>query len=100
MDDPFVEIMGPLGVLRQRTVEVFARHGLKVEHFAVAPGAATEGPHEVHVVASLADNNEVPDDPEFGRVMREAQDADIESKSQEALSNLRQRLANPGGFLE
>jgi hypothetical protein len=101
MVDPFVEIMAPLVVLRERVTEVFARHGLRVVHMSVTPGESVEGPHELIVVAPLTpDGAKQEGDEAFDRVLREAAEAEVQHKADAALNDLKDNLRKPGGFLE
>lgn len=92
--------MGPLGTLRERIEETFAKHGLTVQHFAVMPGTSTEGPHETQILATLGPSStDVVDDGEFDRVVTEARDAELEQRSMQARFDLERRLKGNGGFL-
>lgn len=100
MSDPFVEVMEPLRVLRQRVEAAGAACGLKVVHVGVVPGAMTEGPHEVQILAILADEPPVTDDSEFRQVLQAARDAELDERAQAVHDELQSHLKNPGGFLE
>lgn len=98
MDDPFVRIMDPLRTLRLRIEETFAEHGLHVTHVGFVPGTDTEGPHEVQVLARLADERPESDES-FRRVLREAHEAETNQKATQALDELRDQLRGGKGFL-
>jgi hypothetical protein len=98
--DPFVEIMDPLRVLRGRIEAVFADHGLKAVHVGIVPGTSTEGPHEVQVLATLADVPPAADDAEFDRLMREARDVELDERAEQARLDLERNMKTEGGFLD
>lgn len=98
MGDPFEDVMGPLGVLRTRIEGALAGCGLQAVHVAVAPGPVLDGPHEVQILATLA---EAPpaEDEDFNRVLREARDAELDRRTERARDELKNILKDPGGFL-
>lgn len=99
MNDPFVEVMDPLRILRERIEATLAEHGLRAAHIGIVPGATTDGPHEVQILAILAgDKPQGPD--EFERVVQEAREADIDQRNAKALEALRRNLRGGSGFLE
>lgn len=99
MSDGFETVMGPLGAVRDRAREVLAGHGLDLKVFAVLPGAGIEGPHEVQMVVTLADDG-APATEDFERVVAEAHEAEVRARADRARDDLRQRLKGTGGFLD
>jgi hypothetical protein len=100
MSDPFVDVMGPLGVLRERIEAVFAERGLRAVHVGIVPGAATDGPHEVQVLALLADDPPPDTDDEFKQVINQARDAEVSERARAAFDDLQARLRGGKGFLD
>jgi hypothetical protein len=99
MSDPFETVMVPLAVLRDETAKVFTNHGLVLRLFSVAPGPGVDGPHEVQMVASLAEEAPPATDPDFERVVAEARDAEVRQRADAARDELKKRLNDPGGIL-
>lgn len=97
MSDPFVDVMGPLGVLRTRVEETFAEHGLRVVHVGIVPGADLEGPHEVQILAILADEPPGADDKEFMQLLKASRDAELDQRAAEARNDLQRQMKNPDG---
>jgi hypothetical protein len=99
MSDPFVEFMDPLRVLRERIEAAFTECGLKPMHVGIVPGTSTDGPHEIHMLAVLADETPPADDG-FEQVLADARDADTEERAKAALDDLQDRLRGSKGFLD
>lgn len=102
MTDAYEQSMGPLARLRHRISAILAERGLALLEMSVAPGTTADGPHELHILAMLADavpREQKPHDDGFDEVLRQARDADLERQTQEAIEQLRQELRDDGGFL-
>jgi hypothetical protein len=99
MDDPFVDVMDPLRVLRERVESTLATHGLRAVHVGVVPGTSTEGPHELQILATIAGDGPTNDE-EFNELMKHARDDDLDRRAAEARTELEQRMKRDGGFLD
>lgn len=99
MNDPFVDIMDPLRILRERVEGALAALGLRAVHVGVVPGTNTEGPHELQILATLAGDGPA-DDKEFDELMRHVRDDDLDRRAAEARTELEQRMKRDGGFLD
>lgn len=97
--------LAPLSKLQQRVAAALKARGLILHQFAVFPGADPNGPHRVQMVM-LPDEDFKPgeepvvSDPEFERVMREAELAEEEARAAEVrdgLTALRNDLQDPRG---
>lgn len=93
--------LAPIAKLRDRVAAAVKARGLILTQFVVIPGGSPEGPHRVQVVLMVDEDFKpdaaVPtvDDPEFERVMREAEEAEREAEAQalkEKLTDLRENL--------
>lgn len=100
MGDPFVEIMDPLRVLRERVEATFASHGLKALHVGIVPGTSTCGSHEVQILATLADKPPPVADDEFDRLMKDARDSDLDQRAEQVRRDLERHMKTEGGFLD
>lgn len=98
--------LAPLAKLRDRVAAAARAKGLVLQQFVVVPGNDPEGPHRAQVVLLLDEDwkpeaePETTADPDFDRVMREAEEAEREAaarKVQEGLESLRSDLQKPGG---
>lgn len=98
MADSPENVFGPLLSLRARVEEVVARRGLRLVRFVVEP--VVDGSHEVTLIVVLASTETSSVDDEFERVLFEAQQAEVEQRSQQTLDDLRRRLDEQGGFLD
>lgn len=96
-----------LSTLMVRAMEILGKHGLAAQHFSVMPNIDPDGPHHAHVIhvidpdwsAEAAED----EDPEFQAIIDGAAKAEQEQqaeKARESLSDLRDKLRDPGqGFL-
>lgn len=97
--------LAPLSKLRDRVAAAVKARGLILQQFVVIPGGDPKGPHRAQIVL-VPDEDFKPgeeptvSDPEFDRVMREAELAEKEAKAAEVsdgLTTLRDDLQKPGG---
>lgn len=104
MFDPDAEAapLPALSRIMQRVMEVAGKHGLRINHFGIHPNLEPDGPHYAHVIHTLDDDwkpeTEQEADPEFERVIREAEEAERQAAQEEArakLTDLRDSLRDP-----
>jgi hypothetical protein len=97
--------LAPLSKLRDRVAAAVKARGLILQQFVVIPGGDPNGPHRAQIVLVPDDDwkpGEAPivSDPEFERVMREAELAEEEARAAEVrdgLTTLRDDLMDPRG---
>jgi hypothetical protein len=97
--------LAPLSKLRDRVAAAVKARGLILQQFVVIPGADPNGPHRAQIVLVPDEDwkpgeEPVVSDPEFERVMREAELADKERDAAEVrdgLTSLRNDLQDPRG---
>lgn len=82
-----------LSKLKALTAERTTARGLDLRGFLIDPNLIPAGPHHVQVIVSLNDEWDAnataqEADPEFDRVIREAEQAEMAEKAAEARSNL------------
>lgn len=96
--------LAPIAKLRDRVAAAMKAKGLILQQFIVIPGADPAGPHRAQVVLTI-DEDFKPDeppvnDPEFERVMKEAEMAEKEqaaAAARDGLTDLRDSLKDPRG---
>lgn len=81
-----------LARIHELVVKTAQDHGLIVRQFFVVPNMNPKGPHVAHIVTGADPDFEKPaeavSDPEFDKVIRDAEAAEREQQAEEARDNL------------
>lgn len=90
--EPEPQELPKLARLHELTAKAAQDHGLVVRQFFIGPSINPDGPHVAHIVTCVDPNFEKPAateaDPEFEKVIRDAEAAEREQKAAEARKSL------------